>query len=449
MIRLLLITLIALSSPALAQEDKALNITEVTTEDGLSAWLVEDHTLPIIALDFAFKGIGAAHDPEDKQGLARMASNTMDEGAGDLNSSTFQKELQDLSISLGFSSSRDHFSGSVKTLSKNKARAFELLKLALTQPRFDEQPVERMRNANLSRIRSSLSNPDWISARLLNDKTFSGHAYTKNSGGTLTSLTKVTPDDLRAFTKNLTKDRLIVSASGDITAKDLKILLDNVFSDLPVTGELEAVPDLEQTNQGKTFLYEMDIPQTIIDMQQPGISRKDPNFQTAQVMNYILGGGGFGSRLMDDIREERGLTYGIYSRLLNLDHYAGLSVSTSTKNEAASEVIERVKVHWNDMREQPVTDQELSTAKSYLIGSLPLSLTSTDKISGLLLSLQLDGLPINYLDQREAAIQSTTKGDILELSKTLLNPESFTTILVGKPQGITGATKVESLPNVE
>ena len=195
----LLILFIAFPAHA---RDKVLDIEQVTSPGGIKAWLVEDHSVPVIAMQFGFRGVGGALDPVDKQGLSRMLSNTLDEGAGELDSQTFQKELRDLSIGLSFGSDRDDFSGSLKTLSQNKKRAFELTALALTKPRFDEEPVKRMREANQSRIRSSLTDPDWMTARIMNDRAFEGHVYSQNSGGSLSSLEKISPEDLRAFHKN-------------------------------------------------------------------------------------------------------------------------------------------------------------------------------------------------------------------------------------------------------
>lgn len=451
----LLFFIFVIAFPAHAAErEHLLDIQEVVSDKGITAWLVEDHSVPVISFQFAFKGAGAINDPADKQGLARLLSNTMDEGAGDLDSHAFQKELQDLSIGLSFNSGRDHFGGSVKTLTKNSTRAFELLEMALTSPRFDEDPVDRMRNANLSRIRSSLSNPEWMAARVLNDFAFAEHPYAQNSGGTLTSLTTITPDDLRAFHKKyLGKNNLVVAVSGDITAEDLKAILDNVFGGLPDIIEPQAVA-LNLQNTGKTAVYTQEIPQTIIEIMQPGIARDDPDYFAAQVMNFVLGSSGFGSRLTEEIREKRGLTYGIYSSFYNLDYLTGMSVSTSTKNENVQDMLTAIKNEFSSMRDNGITQKELEDAQAYLIGSLPLSLTSTDKISGLLLSLMKDDLPIDYLDQREDAIRTMTKEDIARVAKRLLSPDQFVTVLVGQPSqdtlGTLGNVKViETLPNVE
>jgi len=437
------------AAPAFAK-DKLLDIREVTSAGGITAWLVEDHTLPIITMQFSFKGAGSALDPAEKQGLALMASNTMDEGAGEYDSAAFQKLLTDNNIVLSFGAGRDHFGGNLKTLTKHKDLAFKLLRLALNEPRFDADPVERMRAANLARIRSSLSDPEWKSARLMNDVAFAGHPYALNSGGTLSTLQAITPADLQNFAKTrLGRNNLRIGIVGDISPEELKTVMDAVFGELPESVTLPAVADLKVQNGGATILYEEYIPQTIIDITQPGIDRKHPDYYTAMLMNFILGGSGFGSRLTEEIREKRGLTYGIGTYFNDLEHAETFVASTSTKNESVAEVLGLIGVEWKKMQNEPVTDTELAEIKSYVIGSFPLSIASTDNIASIILSLQLDDLPIDYLDKRKERISAVSKEDIQNLAKWLLTPGKLTTVLVGKPQGVTPTKTVDKLPNVD
>lgn len=426
-----------------------LDIKDVRSPGGLTAWLVEDHTIPVISLRFAFRGTGSAYDSEDLQGLTRMLSNTMDEGAGDLDSQAFQEKLNDLSISLSFTATRDQFGGAVKTLSVNKAEAFRLLRLAMTQPRFDQDAVDRMREANLTRIKSDMTDPQWMAARIMNDIAFKGHPYSLNSGGTLTSLTRITPEDLRAKAKTLTRDRLIVSVAGDITADEVATLLDEVFGDLPATGVAPEMAEAELQGGGNVVLYKKPIPQTVFTMYLPGLDLKDQDYAAAEIMNFVFGGAGFGSRLMDVIREQRGLTYGIYSGLSQMDHSAILSISSSSQNKTARELLELTRDEMQNFVKNPVTARELHDAKTFLIGSVPLDLTSTDSISGYMLSFQSEGLPKNYLDQREANLRAVTPGDVQAIATRLLSPEKMTVVLVGDPEGITPTSTLTTLPNVE
>ena len=430
---------------------KVLDIQEVTSKGGMSAWLVEDHSLPIIALRFAFQKAGAAYDPEDKQGLALLVSNDMDEGAGDLPSQQFQKLLDDNSITLSFSSGRDAYQGTLQTLTRHKDLAFKLLTMALTQPRFDEEPLERMRAANLARVKSAVSDPNWMAARLTNDVAYAGHPYALNAGGTLTTLKNITTDDLREFVKTrLAKDRLKIAVVGDITAAELKTLLDQVFGALPDSLPVKDLAQWKVQNGGKTYLYKQDIPQTVIRILQPGIARDDPDFQKAQVMNYIFGGGGFGSHLMETIREKRGLTYGIYSGLDDMRALNSLIITSSTKNETAGELLSLTRKVMAEMKTTPVSEDELDRAKSVMIGALPLQLTSSSGIADMLIGLMIDDLPVDYLDKREAAIRAVTVKDVEDMAKRLLEPDHLTTILVGDPDKSVKVDKtVDRLPNVE
>ena len=427
-----------------------LAIQEVKSDNGITAWLVEDHTLPIISIQFSFKEAGSARDSQERQGLARLASNTMDEGAGDLDSQTFQKMLSDYSIGLSFEVGRDDFGGNLKTLTRHKEKAFNLMALALTQPRFDQEAVDRMRDANLARIKSSMTEPDWIAARLQNDIAYAGHAYALNSGGTLTSLAAIKREDLVKFVKdNLTRDRLHIGVAGDITPVELKAVLDQIFLKLPATAVTKPLTHIDVQGQGKTYLYVQEIPQSIINLVQGGIDRNDPEYYAASIMNFVLGGSGFGSRLTEEVREKRGLTYGIHSSFFDMDHAEGFSISLSTENKSAAEALTLIQQEMVRMRDTPITAQELAEAKSYIVGSLPLSFSSTDAIASNVLGLQENDRPIDFFDRYPDLIRAVTIEDVSRVSKRLLTPDKMLAVIVGKPEGITPTDTPTTLPNVE
>lgn len=430
-------------------DERFLDIQEIQTQSGITTWFVEDHTLPIISLQFSFLNAGSKNENVDKQGTAKLLSNMLDEGAGEIKSQEFQKQLADHSISLSFSSSRDHFNGQVKTLSRNKDKAFALLKLALDTPRFDKEPLERMKAANISRIRSSLSDPDWIAARLQNELIYNGHPYAQNSGGTISTLEKVSADDLRSFKRqHLTKDRLVVSAAGDISAAELKTVIDDIFKDIADGKENSQTQSAPSPKTG-IFVFEKDIPQTLIEITFPAFNRLDPDFYALQVFNYIYGGGGFGSRLMEEVREKQGLTYGIYSYSSLLDESQKFYISTSTQNDKAKTVLEILESEKNKITENFVSKEELENAKKYLVGSLPLSLTSTDKIASIALSLQKNNRSIDYLDLYKDKINAVSLEDVQRVAKRILKIENATTLLVGKPSDIDNFKVLKDIPNVE
>lgn len=432
------------------QHDKMLEIQKLTTQSGIEIWMVKDETLPIISLDFAFEGAGSINDPDSKQGLAQLLSNTMDEGAGPYTSTQFQKLLTDNSIDLNFRQSRDHFSGHLKTLTRHKDLAFELLKLSLTQARFEQEAVDRMRDANLTRIKSALSNPNWIAARIMNDRIYPDHPYARNSGGTLSSLPSITPDDLRAFVKtHLGKDRLKIGIVGNLDTAQVKELVEQTFSELPATSTTKISKDNQFGSDREISLYQKDIPQTIVRVIWDGVAQDDPDYYSAMIMNYIFGGSGFGSRLMIEVREKRGLSYGIYSSLAHQQHANLLTVQTSTNNDSVEKLLSIIEQERKKIISEKVSEEELNAAKSYLTGSLPLSLTSTSNISGLLLGLQLDDLPIDYLDKRNEYINAVSAEDIKLVAKRLFANDNSKTVLVGQPEKIKANVIIEDLPNVK
>ncbi|HEY0901369.1 MAG TPA: pitrilysin family protein, partial [Micavibrio sp.] len=304
--------------------------------------------------------------------------------------------------------------------------------------------------ANIARIKSSMTEPDWISARLQNDLAYAGHPYALNGGGTLTTLAAITRADLQNFVKNnLSRDRLHIGVAGDITPAELAVMLDKIFGGLPAAAKTTPLADITIQNTGKTYLYQQDIPQSFINLLSPGLDYKDPDFYAGNVMNFILGGSGFGSRLTEEVREKRGLTYGIYSSLYDMDHANGFSIGLSTENKNAGAALKIIRDELAKMRDQGVTAQELSSAKSYLIGSLPLSFSSTSAIAGALLSLQMHDYPMDHYDRYPAIISGITRDDIERVSRRLLNPDQMLGVVVGQPQGITPTQVLTRLPNVE
>ncbi len=429
---------------------KFLNIQSVTSPGGITAWMVEDHSLPLICMEFGFEDVGAAYDPPGKEGLSQLASNMFDEGAGSYDSQGFQKTLSDNSIALRFGSGRDEFSASLKTLSRHRDLAFKLLETALAQPRFDAEPLSRMKAANIARIRSSMSDPEWMAARITNHIAFGDHPYGKNAGGTISGLQAVTPADLKKFAaERLGRDRLVIAVVGDITPDEVKTRLDQLFGKLPAKAATTPVSDGTVQGGGTVTLYKKDIPQTILSVVQPGIAVKDPDYQASEIMNFILGGSGFGSRLMDQVREQRGLTYGIYSGFSHLNHMDTLNVSSSFKNENTAQVLKLTGQEWRNMRDRPVKPAELQAAKDYMTGSMPLSLSSTNSIASLLLAMQIYGRPIDYLDKRNALIDAVTAQDVQRVARRILQPDKLTVILVGNPVDVKPDRTIDKIPDVE
>ncbi len=434
--------LLAAASPA-----AAIEVQRVVSPGGIEAWLVEDHRNPIISLDMTFRG-GAALDPVGKEGLANLVSGLIDEGAGDLDSQAFQGQLQDLSIGLSFSAGLDTFSGDLKTLTENRDTAFELLRLALNEARFDAEPIARIRSQILAVLARNSEDPGTIVRRTLNKVLFPEHAYGRPTSGTTESVTGLTVEDLRRFTaERFARDVLMVGVVGDITAKDLAGLLDATFLGLPATAAPVDLADTTPSGEGGVVVVDKDVPQSIVAFGHEGIGRADPDYYTAYVVNYILGGGAFSARLHKEIREKRGLAYSVYSYLNPLDHAALVVGGVATQNERVSESLDLIRAEWRRMAEDGPSAEELRDAKVYLTGSFPLRFSSSGRISGMLVGMQLNHLGIDYLDRRNGFIEAVTLDDARRVAARLYDADKLTVIVVGRPQGVTAtrpAPEIES-----
>jgi zinc protease len=414
----------------------AVTVERVVSPHGIEAWLVQDHANPIISMDFAFRG-GAALDPAPKAGLATLAAGLLDEGAGPYDSLAFQQKLEDLAIEMEFNAGKDNLRGGLKTLTEHRDTAFDLLRLALTQPRFDREPVERVRSQILTMLARELQDPDAVAARAWYRAMYPNHPYGTPTRGTPETVKAVAIPDLKGFVKaHFSRDRLLVGVVGDITPEQLGPLLDTTFGALPATAGPVKVPDTAPEATGKVAVIERPNPQSVAVFGEAGIKRADPDWYAAYVMNYILGGGGFSSRLTEEVREKRGLAYSVYSYLAPMDHSALIVGGVATENARLGESLELIRGEWRRMHDHGPTDKELDDAKTYLTGSFPLQMDSTGAIAGLLVQMQLDQLGIDYLDKRNGYIQAVTLDQVRAVARRLLDPERLTFTVVGRPAGI-------------
>ena len=418
--------LIATWSGARAQE-----IEKIVTPSGITAWLVEDHTVPIIAMDFSFSG-GATQDDDGKEGGVIMLSSLLDEGAEDMSSQAFQTALEENAIKLSFEAGRDRFYGSLRVLTPNKNLAFDLLAKALQKPRFDADPIERMRASWIASARRQLTNPSAIVGKTFREAAYPGHPYGRPTRGTVDSLEKVDRADLQRLHRAiLTRDDLTIGVVGAIDAESLAGLLDQVFAPLPEKGDLKTVDDITIAKTGSIHVP-FDVPQTNIQFGAPGIDRHDEDFFAAYIVNHILGGGSFSSRLYKEIREDRGLAYGVYSYLADYDHSNLFAGGMATRSDNASQAIELVRQEIARMAKDGPTQKELDNAKKFLIGNYPLRFDSSSKISRQLVALQDTDLGIDYFEKRNSYIEAVTLEDTKRVAKRLLDLSKLFLITLGK-----------------
>lgn len=415
----------------------AAEIQEVRSPGGITAWLVEERSIPMLAVEMHFRG-GASLDPEGKEGLANLLSGLLDEGAGDLDSQAFQGRLEDLAISLSFDAGRDGFSGSMRTLTENTDEAFRLLRLSLTEPRFDPEPVERIRSQVITGIRSRAQNPNTIAGRTLFQKIYPDHPYGRPARGTSDSVAAVTVENLRAFVEGrFAKENLIVGVVGDISAERLAGLLDETFGDLPDTATNGVVvPDVVSALDGGVEVIRRPIPQSVLIWAMPGIKRNDPDYFAAALMNRVLGGGSFTSRLYTEVREKRGLAYSVYSAIVPYQHSGLVLGGVGTQNGQLAESLSLIRAEIEKIAREGITAEELEAAKTYTTGAFPLSLTSNARIANMLVTLQVLDLGIDYLDRRASLVNQVTLDDIKRVGARLLNVDAMSVVIVGDPEGV-------------
>lgn len=424
----------------------AMNIQTIKSPGGIEAWLVEEHSVPLVALRFSFDG-GSSQDMPGREGTANFITAMMDEGAGDIKSADFQERMEEIAMRMSWTDSKDSMYGSLETLTQNRDKATELLKLAVTKPRFDADAVERIRGQLMANLMYSEKDPDKVAGKAWFATAFQGHPYGRSSDGTPQTVSSISSEDLHAYHKRLfAKDNLRVVAVGDIDAAMLGKMLDEIFGELPGKAELNPVPKTEPVNAGTQTIIEMNVPQSVAVFGLPAMARKDPDFITAFVVNHILGGGGFASKLMEEVREKRGLAYSVYSYLQPFKHTSVLTGSVATKNEAMAESLDIIRKELRKMAENGPEPKDLDAAKSYLIGSYPLRFDTNAKIAAQLLGLMEEGFGPDYVDNRNKLIDAVTLEDAKRVARRLLQTDKLIVTIVGRPANVKAIGAVAVTP---
>lgn len=435
MIRALFI-LACLVLPGLALPAQAeLKIQEVTSPGGITAWLVEDHNIPFTALEIQFRG-GSSLDQPGKRGAVNLMTALLEEGAGEMDSVAFAEARDALAAEFHFNANGDGLGISARFLTENRDAAVDLLQQALVRPRFDQDAVDRVRGQVLSILRSNEKDPNALASEAFDALAYGDHPYGSVGDGTIDSVTALTRDDiLAAHAAVLARDRVFVAASGDITAEELAVLLDRLLGALPATGAAQP-GDAKLLFAGGTTVIDFPSPQSTVLFGQAGIARDDPDFFAAFILNEALGGGRFTARLMSEIREKRGLTYGIGTYLLNMDHADMLMGQFSASNDKVAEAIAVLRDEWKKTASEGISEAELEATKTYLVGSYPLRFNGNGAIAGILVGMQMDGLPIDYAVTRNAKIEAVTMDDIRRVAARLIDPDGLHFVVVGQPQGL-------------
>lgn len=418
----------------MSQSSKAFEVQTLESAKGIEYWLVESHTLPLVTVKFSFKQ-GSVRDAAGKEGTAYLLSGLLDEGAGDMTSEAFQQALEETQVKMSFDAGLDQFTGTIKTLSDNLTDAENLASLALNKPRFDEEPVERVRQQILASIRSSQFDPNTIAGKEWFRSAYEDHVYARPVKGSIESVEAITSQDLKDIHNSVFRQEgLSLSIVGAISKERAGELVDAIFGSLPKEADYVSVPIVEPKVLSEPVHVELDVPQTVIRFGRPAILRDDPDFIPAFIMNHILGGGSFTSWLYEEVRENRGLAYSVYSFLYPLDHSGILMGGVATEQARAQTSIDVIQEQINKMAEEGPSQTELDEAKTYLKGSYPLRFDTSSKIAGQLTGLKSQGLSTDYITDRAALIDAVTIEDIKRAAKRIVDDAKLTIITVGKSE---------------
>lgn len=429
-IRFLIAALLLAASPV-----RAIDIDVVETDAGFEAWLVEDHTIPFVALELVFEG-GAALDRPGKEGAGYLMSGLIEEGAGDRDAQAFQTAREALAAEFRFDISADRMSVSAKMLSENREEAAALLGEALRAPRFDPDAVERVRGQVLAGLAADAVDPNAIAGRAFSAQVYGDHPYGRDREGTPQTVAGLTRDDLlQAHRDILVRDRVLISAVGDISAEELGVLVDGLLADLPL-AERDLPGPADPQLAGGVSVAPFDTPQSVALFAQPGITQEDPDFFALYILNEILGGSGLQSRLMQAVREERGLTYGVYSYLVDREGAQLWQGSLASGNGTMAEAVEVVRAQWQLLASEGVTEDELTAAKTYLTGAYPLRFDGNGPIARILTGLQIQEKDPSYVNTRNDRINAVTLDQINRVARERLDPDRLTFVIAGQPEGL-------------
>ncbi|HWE21171.1 MAG TPA: pitrilysin family protein [Hyphomicrobiaceae bacterium] len=432
-----LCTLMLATLSLFPNEAHAMKVQEVKSPGGINAWLVEAHGVPLIAMRFAFDGGGSVQDPHGKEGLANFLSSILDEGAGDLTSKQFQERMEDLAMRMSFDDGRDAFYGSFETLTENRDAAVKLLALAVNKPRFDAEAIERMRKQHLAGLAYAARDPTRVASEQWMALFFADHPYGRPANGTPKSVAAIARADLAGFHGRVfAKDALRVVVVGDIDAKALGAMLDEVFGALPAKATLSPVAKAEAKAVEKLKVFDMNVPQSVARFGLPAMPRTDKDFMPAFVLNTILGGSAGNSRLYKEVREKRGLAYGVDTSIIPMRHASMFFGGVATKNEEVGRSLDVIRDELKRIVTEGPTEQELADTKAYLTGSFALRFDTSANIANQLLWMLMEGMGHGYVETRNAQVEAVTLDDVRRVAKRLFENQDLLVTVVGRPKGL-------------
>jgi zinc protease len=421
-----------------AQEIKLPPIEKTTLDNGLKVIVIEHHELPVVAFRLVFKS-GAAFDPSGKAGQADLTAGLLRKGTKTRTATQIAEEIDFVGGSLGAGSSRDATYANCKVLKKHFDVGLDLLSDIILNPAFADEEIERLRKQTLAAIKQQKDDPGAVADKRYREFLFGDHPYGQPSEGTETSVAALTRDDIVSFHQNYyVPDNAILAVVGDVTPK---VAIDKIKAKFSQWKGAQVVPPghaQPPAVEGHQVLLvdKPDLTQTYIRVGHLGVKRDNPDYFAVRVMNYILGGGGFSSRMMDEIRSKRGLTYGIGCRFDFNKLRGAYTVSTFTQNDSTAVAIRAIIEQIANFRAGGVTDKELADTKSFYTGYFPLQLETPSQIASQILNVELHGLGEGYLKNYRKNMNAVTKEDIQRVAKKYLDPNNLKLVVVSKAEDV-------------
>ena len=419
------------ATPALATP----HIQHWQAKSGAQVYFVEDHGLPMLDVDVGFHA-GSAFDSAAKSGVAAMTQNMLNLGSTGLSEDDISRKLADIGAQLGGGFDQDRAGVSLRTLSNPAQRdqALDIMASVLQHPTFPDKVLEREKARLISALKDEKTRPEAIAEKAFAKAVYGDHPYGLQPSGEIATVRKITRRDLVDFyTKHYGAKSAVVAIMGDVTRPEAEAIAEQMTAQLPVGGASEKIPPVTMHIKASEQRIPHPASQSHILIGAPGVSRTDPDYFTLYVGNYILGGGGFVSRLMNEVREKRGLAYSVYSYFIPMQQPGPFRIGLQTRKQSADEALAIVRETLRKFIEQGPTAQELKAAKEHIIGGFPLRIDSNSKILGYLSMICFYGLPLTYLDDFPAKVEKVTVADIRDAFKRRVDPDALATVIVGAP----------------
>ena len=420
------ITLLVAAAPA-----SALEIKRMVLSNGALLLVSEQHQLPMVTMAIAFDA-GARRDPQGKAGLAALTASSLTLGTRQLSAAQFNQKVDFMGSSISVNASEDYAQAGVTALKKYTDDTLQLLEATLTEPALRDSEIIRKRDERVAGIRAEEEQPGYVAHVAMRKMLFDDGPYGHPAEGTVESLAKLTPQDVRSFYRaHYRMGDAVIAVVGDVNADEIRSKLEKGFAALKGSVPEQAAPPAPRVAQGiHPTLINRNVVQATLILASGGVARSNPDYYRLQVMNYILGGGGFASRLMKVVRSRAGLAYGVSSGFDTGKFAGSFTVSTQTKNRSCNDALTLILQQLRDIREHPVTDAELSSAKKFLIGSFALKLDRQSAIAGFVLQVELYGLGVGYVDRYPKLIGAVTKEDVQRVAQKYLHPDALDLVAV-------------------